>query len=101
MWHLLECLPAWDGNWTWDACIAWCCEGPDGERMLVAVNYADHQSQCYVRPPWTEIASSTVTLRDLLSPARYDRDGTELITRGFYLDLSPWGRHAFEVTSLS
>lgn len=69
--------------------------------MLVAINYADHQSQCYVRLPWTEIAGGTITLRDLLSPARYDRDGSELTARGLFLDLPPWGGHAFEISPLS
>jgi hypothetical protein len=100
LWRLLECTPAWDGNWTWEACIAWCWETHDGERILITVNYADHQSQCYVRLPWPEIAGGTAVLRDLLSPARYDRDGTELIARGLYLDLPPWGHHVFEVSSL-
>lgn len=100
LWRLLECTPAWDGNWTWEACIAWCWETHDGEHVLITVNYADHQSQCYIRLPWPELAGGTATLRDLLSPARYDRDGTELISRGLYLDLPPWGHHVFDVNSL-
>ncbi len=27
-WQLLECAPAWDGNWTWDCFIAWCLARP-------------------------------------------------------------------------
>jgi hypothetical protein len=29
--------------------------------------------------------------------AVYDRDGTDLAARGLYLDMPPWGAHAFEV----
>ena len=47
-WQLLECAPAWDGNWTWDCFVAFAWQGPGGERLLVAVNYAPNQSQCYV-----------------------------------------------------
>jgi hypothetical protein len=100
-WRLLECTPAWDGNWTSNGCVAWCWEAADAQRMLIAINYADHQSQCYVRLPWAEIAGGTIALRDLLSPARYDRDGSELTARGLFLDLPPWGRHAFEIGPLS
>ena len=54
-WQLLECAPAWDGNWTWDCFLAFAWQGPDGERLLVAVNYAPNQSQCYVRLPFADL----------------------------------------------
>jgi hypothetical protein len=96
-WTLLECAPAWEGNWTWDALLAWAWEGPNGQRLLVAVNYTGHQSQCYVRLPFAGLAGRMVQLDDLMSPATYDRDGVELGTRGLYLDLPPWGYHVFDV----
>ena len=34
-----------------------------------------------------------------MSPARYEREGDELISRGLYLDMPAWGYHVFEVTS--
>jgi hypothetical protein len=43
---LLECVPAWDGNWTSDRFICFAWHGRDGERFLVAVNEAAHPSQC-------------------------------------------------------
>ena len=98
-WRLLECGPAWDGNWTADGFIAWFWEGPGSERRLVVVNYAGNQAQCYVRLPYPDLAGRAVRLQDLLSDARYDRDGHELFSRGLYLDLPPWGYHAFEITS--
>jgi hypothetical protein len=39
----------------------------------------------------------TVVLRDRLSDATYERDGTELVEAGLYLDVGPWGYHAFEI----
>ena len=38
-----------------------------------------------------------VRFRDLTGSATYDRDGGELVSRGLYLDLPPWGYHVFEV----
>ena len=29
-WQLLECAPAWDGNWTWDGFLAFAWQGPGG-----------------------------------------------------------------------
>jgi glycosidase len=98
-WHQLDATAAWDGNNTWDDVLAWSWLGPSGDRLLVIVNYSDHQSQCYVRLPFPEIGSR-LTLRDLLSPTSYDRAGDDVINRGLYLDLPAWGRHAFEITAI-
>ncbi len=97
-WRLLECGPAWDGNGTSDGFIAWSWEAQDGERRLIAVNYAGTQGQCYVRLPFPDLAGRTVRLKDLMGPAIYDRDGDDLVSRGLYLDLPPWSYHVFEMT---
>ncbi len=99
-WQLLECVPAWDGNWTWDGFLAWSWQGADGQRVLVAVNYAGSQGQCYVRLPWDDLVPVTVRLNDLMSEATYDRAGGEMVSHGLYLDLPPWGYHVFEVKSV-
>jgi hypothetical protein len=49
--------------------------------------------------PYPDLGGRAVRLQDLLSATRYERDGHELVSRGLYLDLPPWGYHAFEVTS--
>ena len=97
-WRLLDCEPAWDGNWTHDCFIAWAWEAADGERLVIAVNYSDHQSQCYVRLPIEGLAGHAVELEDLMSPARYERSGDDLVARGLYLDLSAWTHHVFQLT---
>ena len=53
--------------------------------------------QGYVGLPWHDLAGRPWQLHDRLGPARYERDGTDLATRGLYLDLPAWGCHAFEV----
>ena len=96
-WSLRECVPAWDGNWTWDCCLAWLWSGRAGERRLVAVNYAGNQSQCYVRLPAS--GRSLVRFRDLMGSCAFDRDGQDLDAQGLYLDMGPWGYHVFEMTA--
>ena len=98
-WRLLECAPAWDGNWTWDCFVAWLWEGQDGQRLLVAVNYAGNQSQCYARLPIPDLSGRSVQLKDVMGAASYDRDGNDLLARGLYLDEPPWSYHVFEVTA--
>jgi hypothetical protein len=99
-WHLPECLPAWDGNPTSDGFVALAWQGAAGRRLLVAVNYAASQGQCYVRVPWLDLAGHSVRLVDLTSDAQYDRAGNDLVSRGLYLDVLPWAYHVFEVRSL-
>jgi hypothetical protein len=97
-WRLCECRPAWDGNPTWDRFVVMSWEGARGRRLLAAVNYGPTQAQCWVQAPLEDAgAGAKVVLRDLLGDARYERDGAELASKGLYLDLPPWGRHAFAV----
>ncbi len=97
-WQLLECVPAWEGNWTWDCFVAFAWQGPGAERLLVAVNYAPNQSQCYVRLPLADLAGSRWRLQDQLSSAVYDRDGNDLQSQGLFLDMSPWQTAVYSLT---
>jgi hypothetical protein len=99
-WQLVEGAPAWHGNWTADCFVAFSWEGADHERLLVAVNYAANQSQCYLRMPFSGLRNQQWRLEDMLSDARYDRDGNELESRGLYVDMAPWGYHAFRLQKI-
>jgi hypothetical protein len=96
-WQRLDCHPAWDGNGSWDSFVACCWRGSSGERMVAAVNYAPHSSQCYLEAPFPEIRNRSVRLQDLLGPAAYIREGSELLDRGLFLDLQPWSYHVFDL----
>ena len=96
-WQLLESTPAWDGNWTWDSMICFAWHGPAEASLIVTVNFAPHQSQCYVPFPFSEIRGRDLRFRDLTGPAVYDRHGDEIFSRGLYLDLPAWGHHVFEL----
>jgi hypothetical protein len=98
-WRLLECVPAWDGNWTWDGFLA-CGWQRDTARVLVVVNYAGNQGQCYVRVPFIDLSGRDVGLTDLMNGARYERDQSDLASRGLYVDLPAWGYHVFEVEAV-
>ena len=95
---LLECVPAWEGNPTWQGFLAFGWQR-DGAHMLVVVNYAETQGQCYVRWPYPELSAGLLHLTDLTSPARYERAASELASKGLYLDLPGWGFHVFEVAA--
>jgi hypothetical protein len=97
-WQLLDCVPAWDGNWTADCFLVFAWQGAGDERLVVTVNYAPNQSQCHVRLPFADLQNGQWRLQDLLGDASYQRDGNELLGRGLYLDESPWSARVFALT---
>jgi hypothetical protein len=96
-WRLLECVPAWEGNWTWDCFVAFAWHGAGEERLLIAVNYAGNQSQCFVRLPFTDLGKDRWRLTDLMGDATYDRDGDDLQGRGLFLDVRPWQASVYSI----
>lgn len=96
-WQLLECAPAWDGNWTSDSFVAYAWQSDSSAPLLVTVNYALHHSQCRLRLPFPALAGRNWQLKDLMSAATYQRDGGDLIANGLYLDVPPWQAHIFTV----
>jgi len=99
-WQLLKCVPAWNGNWTFDSFIAYAWKGHNLESLIVCVNYSDHQSQCYVQLPFDELGNSIWQLKDLMGDSHYEYDGNDLHSRGLYLDMSAWQYHVFEMKKL-
>lgn len=98
-WWLLECRPAWDGNGTHDCFIAFAWERSASERLIVVVNYSDHQSQTRVPLPFANLMGN-VRLQELIATQSYDRDSGDLATNGLYVDLPAWGSHVFAVTAM-
>jgi hypothetical protein len=97
-WQLLDCTPAWDGNWTHDCFVVFAWQGTRGERLIVAVNYAPNQSQCHVRLPFADLTGRQWRLQDQMSSASYDWNGNDLTRRGLYLDMAPWQACVFALS---
>jgi len=89
-WRVLDCTPAWEGNWTWGGFLVFAWHGPADERLLVTANYAPNPSQCYVRLLFADLGSGQWRLEDLIGDATYEREGDDLQARGLYLDEPPW-----------
>jgi hypothetical protein len=98
-WQLLECVPAWDGNWTADCFICFTWKAAGGNRLIVAVNYGANRSQCYLKLPFDNLRGTTIHLRDLMGPEVYERQGDQLLSQGLYLDLPAWGYNVFEMST--
>lgn len=94
-WQQLECPTAWEGNWTNDSLLASAWTGANGERFIIIVNYADHQSQGHVRLPFSDLAEKTWRLQDQLQNFRFDWKGEDLAAKGLYVDMAPWQTYVF------
>jgi hypothetical protein len=100
LWSLLDCSEAWSGNASSGQFIAWHWRGPGEAWLCAAVNYAAQPGQCFVRLPLQQLEGRALCFKDLLGPAEYQRSGDDLLQRGLYLDLPPWGHHLFELSRL-
>lgn len=100
-WTRLDPAPAWEGNPTHDAYIAAAWEKSPGERLVVAVNFADHPSQARLPCPFEPAGDRVYRFRDLLTGEQYDHAGSELAAGGLYVDRPAWESHVFSVETLA
>jgi hypothetical protein len=99
-WAQIQPQPAWGGNGTSDDFVSYAWVGDKEIRHLVVVNYSDHQGQCRLALPFPEFRGRRVRLTDLMGTEAYDRDGTELVDHGLYIDHSPWHFNVFELRAM-
>jgi hypothetical protein len=98
-WSLMECRPAWDGNWTHECFVAFAWEKSVDERLIVIVNFADHQSQARVHLPFESLPGNTIHLKELIGTEEYEHPVSELMSNGLFVDLPSWGSHVFSVSN--
>lgn len=100
-WQLLNCHQAWESNWSHQNYISFAWSNDSGEKAMVAVNYSDARSQCYVKLPFHDLSGSKWLLKDLISGILYERDGRDLKERGLYIDEGGWKIYVFTLNTLS
>jgi hypothetical protein len=115
-WHLVTCRPAGAGDPpdpiqatdptdpTWKTFIVSTWEAPGG-KLLVVVNFGPGPARCNVPFEPSELEGRTrqdrtLSLTDLLSEARSQRDGATLAREGLTLDLPAWGVQILEVKAV-
>jgi glycosidase len=97
-WSQIQPLPAWPGNWTHDDFVAYAWA--EGNRHLVVVNYAGKQGQCRLQLPFPEFHGKQVQLTDVMGSEVYNRDGSELVSPGLFIDHVPWHFNVFELKTI-
>jgi hypothetical protein len=98
-WSSIAPEPAWNGNASADAFVAYAWHAPGIAPYLIAVNYSDHRAQCRLRLPLGGLAGTRVRLTDEMGSEVYERDGNEMIDPGLYVDLEAWRYNVFRLTS--
>ena len=97
-WQLLECRPAWDGNWTSDCFVAYAWQGPDGDASRGRGELRAQSEPVLRRLPFGDLAGAEWRLADQIEGAVYDRDGGDLQNRGLYVDATPWQASVFTLS---
>ncbi len=93
---MLATVDGWPDNQSADRLAAWTWTGV-ASRHLIVVNLSDERADGRVRLGWSDLGSEMV-FDDLLSGARYVRDGAEVAADGLYVALDGHGVHLFRVT---
>ena len=98
-WRLCE-RDGWPDNQSHLNLVAWCWRHNE-ERYLIVVNLSGYPSQGLVRIPWKEAGAHRWQLRDLLAGEEFERDGSEMLDPGLYVDLGSWHYHFLKLTKRS
>lgn len=95
-WNLLDALPAWEGEHTFRNFFLFF--NRNSPMHLAVINYSDSRSQCYAPLDLADLPSNNVVFKDLLGSVEYVRPGSEIASRGLYLEMPEYGFHLFRVT---
>jgi hypothetical protein len=94
-WQLCE-RSGWPDNSSFQNLVAWCWAG-EKERYFIVVNLSDISSQALIKVPWEDLRGKTCWLTDAMSGETYDRNGSEMLAPGIFVDLKGWAAHCFQV----
>jgi len=97
-WKLIDALPAWNNNWTFNNYICFTWQGKvDNTKVIVAVNFSPDKSQCYLKIPFIGMKNKNWLLRDQFSDVVYQRQGDDLESKGLFLDEKSWKYYLFKI----
>lgn len=95
-WKLMDPAPAWESNQTYRNLLSWVWYEDAGFKLVV-VNYSPDHSQGRIYLPRDLMTRNPMVFLDALTDARYEREPSNLISFGLYIDLKPWQAHLFDL----
>jgi len=99
-WSQIQPVPAWPGNGSSDGFVAYAWAGKHGLSHVVVVNYANTSGQCYLVLPFPELRGRRLLLTDAIGHEIYERDGSDLVRSGLYIDQGAWQINVFEIQTV-
>jgi len=100
-WKLLECVPAKDGNPSYENYICYAWESlADNNKTLVVVNYSSENSRCLVKFPFVDLRIKGWQFQDLFSDFGYEQDADNLQSNGLYFDEPGWKYYVFSLEQI-
>jgi hypothetical protein len=99
-WSQVGPQPAWPGNGSSDSFVAFAWHAGEGACYVVVVNYAGNQGQCRLKLPFPQLRDKPVRVSDVMGAEVYDRDGTDILENGLYIDHAPWHFNVFELRAV-
>ncbi len=93
-WDLCD-RTGWHDNQSFQNLVAWSWLKAD-ERYLIVVNLGNCPVQARVQVKWADAGGAKWQLIDSLSGVVYERDGSEMLSPGLYIELGPWRYHFFK-----
>jgi glycosidase len=90
----------WADNRSHLNLLAWSWKREE-DRVLIVVNFSEQRSQGRVRVPWNELRGNAWHLMDIFGGEKYERDGSEMVDSGLFVDLGPYGFHVLEFSRFS
>ncbi len=97
--RIIQTVPAWGDNPTWQSFVVIQWQGPEADFDLVVVNLGAHRSQCYARLESRGLAEHNWRAQDLLGSEVHERRGDDLQRQGLYLDVAPQAAQLFHFTA--
>jgi hypothetical protein len=93
-WRLCE-RTGWPDNPSFQNLVTWCWR-KGNERYVIAVNLSDSPLQARIQLPWPGVEGKTCRLEEVLSGSSYERNGSEMLAPGLYVQLGPWEYNFFQ-----
>ena len=90
-WKLCE-RSGWPENASFQNIVAWSWTA-GSDFFLIAVNLSDSPAQAEIKVARDDLAGKQWRLTDRISGVEFDRNGSEMLLPGLYVDLRPWNYH--------
>lgn len=92
IWRLIDTGQAWEGERSYINLLAWSWHYND-QVSIVVTNYSPGPAKGWIKPRFVLDQNNSIVFRDELTDITYNKESSELRTKGIYVDLAPYQSH--------